>query len=67
MDEKKQKELAEQIGEVYDRLQRLAMAMTPDNAEIMSGVYGMLRYVYQELTETGADTGAGDAEEEDEG
>jgi len=60
------KELAEQISEVYDRLQRLVMPVTPDNAEIMSGVYGMLRYVYQELTETEteAEAGAGGAEEE---
>jgi len=69
MDEKKQKELAEQIGEIYDRLQRLVMAVTPDNTEIMSGVYGMLRYVYQELTETEteAEAGAEKAEEEGEG
>ena len=51
MDEKKQNELAEQIGEVYDRLQRLVMPATPDNAEILSGVYGMLRYIYQAMTE----------------
>lgn len=55
MDEQKQQELAEQIGEVYERLQQLTMAMTPDNAEIMSCVYGQLRYVYQGLTETGGD------------
>lgn len=63
MDEKKLKELAEQIGEVYDRLQRLLMPVTPDNAEVMSEVYGMLRYVYQEMTEPtekGADADVSD-------
>lgn len=49
MDTKKQQELAEQISEVYDRLQRLTMAVTPDNAAIMSEAYGVLRYVYQAL------------------
>ena len=63
MDEKNLKELAEQIGEVYDRLQRLVMPVTPDNAEVMSEVYGMLRYVYQamtEPTEKGADADVSD-------
>lgn len=63
MNEKKLKELAEQIGEVYDRLQRLVMPVTPDNAEVMSEVYGMLRYVYQamtEPTEKGADADVSD-------
>lgn len=63
MDEKKLKELAEQIGEVYDRLQRLVMPVTPDNAEVMSEVYGMLRYVYQAMTEPtegGADADVSD-------
>lgn len=49
MEEKERKELAEQISEVYDRLQRLTMAVTPDNAAIMSEAYGVLRYVYQAL------------------
>jgi len=63
MDEKKQNELAEQIGEVYDRLQRLVMPATPDNAETLSGVYGMLRYIYQAMTEPaekGADADVSD-------
>ena len=63
MDEKRLKELAEQIGEVYERLQRLVMPVTPDNAEVMSEVYGMLRYVYQAMTEPaekGADTNVPD-------
>ena len=52
MDKKMRDELAGQVEEVFNRLQRLTMAVTPDNAETMCAVYGVLRYVYQALTET---------------
>ena len=51
MDRKLKEELAGQVEEVFNRLQRLTMAATPENASVMTEVYGVLRYVYQALTE----------------
>lgn len=43
-------EIAEQVEEVYERLQGLDMPMKPDNAEIMCGVFGLLACAYRALT-----------------
>ena len=55
MDEKRRAELAGQVEDAFDRLQRLNIQATPDNVGVLDAVYGLLRYVYQGLTEKEAE------------
>ena len=51
--------MREQIEDVFNALQNLDIKATPNNVSILSGVYDVLREIYQGVAES-ADTGRPD-------
>lgn len=43
-------DLANQVSEIFERLQGLIMPVKPENVEIMAQTFGQLRYIFNALT-----------------
>lgn len=54
---------AQKLSDVFDALQNLEIKPTPNNTEILHGIYSVLREVYKEL-EGGETDGRNAAESE---